>query len=183
MMTPRLKDKYQKDVVPAMMKKFEYKNVMQVPKLEKIVLNMGLGRAVAEPKIVDLASEEMGKLTGQKPVLTKSKKAISNFRLRRVFHPVWLVWLGKNHVCDSYARLCNVALPRVRDFRGVSTKAFDKTGNYTLGLREHTIFPEIEMDKAEGAAIGMNITFVTTAGTKEEGMELLSLMGMPFRKK
>lgn len=182
-MTPRIKEKYLKETVPALMKKFEYKNVMQVPKLEKIVLNMGLGRAVNEPKIVDLAAGEMGKLTGQKPVLTKSKKAISNFKLRKGLPIGCMVTLRKNHMYEFMDRLCNVALPRVRDFRGVSTKAFDSSGNYTLGLREHTIFPEIDMEKAENSALGMNITFVTTANSKDEGMELLALLGMPFRKK
>jgi len=182
MMTPRLKDQYVKEIVPALMKKFGYKNQMQVPKLEKIVLNIGLGRAVNEPKIVDFAVGELAKITGQKPVVTRSKKAISNFKLRKGLPIGCMVTLRQNHMYEFFDRLCNISLPRVRDFRGVSNKAFDNSGNYTLGLKEHIIFPEVEAEKLEGA-MGMNITFVTTASNQDEGMELLSLMGMPFRKK
>lgn len=182
MITPRLKEQYTKEIVPALMTKFGYKNRMEVPKLEKIVLNIGLGRAVNEPKIVDFAVGELGKITGQKPVVTRSKKAISNFKLRKGLPIGCMVTLRQNHMYEFFDRLCSISLPRVRDFRGVSFKAFDSNGNYTLGLKEHTIFPEVEMDKMEGS-MGMNITFVTTASTRDEGMELLSLMGMPFRKK
>lgn len=182
MQSTRIKEKYQKEVVPALLKKFGYKNPMQVPRLKKIVLNMGLGKAVSEPKVVDFAAGEMGKITGQKPVLTRAKKAISNFKLRKGLPIGCMVTMRKDRMYEFFDRLCNVALPRVRDFRGVSNKAFDDRGNYTLGLKEHTIFPEVDFDKVE-TQMGMNITIVTTAKNKEEGMELLTLLGLPFRKK
>ncbi|MCB0309335.1 MAG: 50S ribosomal protein L5 [Bdellovibrionales bacterium] len=181
-MAARLKEKYEKEVVPALVTKFGYKNKMQVPGLSKIVINIGLGRAVNEPKIVDYAAGELGKITGQKPVLTKAKKAISNFKLRKGLPIGCMVTLRKNQMYEFFDRLCNIGLPRVRDFRGVSVKAFDDRGNYTLGLKEHSIFPEVDLDKVD-STMGMNITFVTTADSKDEGMELLSLLGMPFRKR
>ncbi len=178
----RLKDHYQKTVVPQLMSKFGYKNPMQVPRLQKIVLNMGLGKAgVADPKVVDIAATEMGKITGQKPVITRAKKAISNFKLRQGLPIGCMVTLRQHHMYEFLDRLCNVALPRVRDFKGISPKGFDQGGSYTLGIREHIIFPEIDFDKVE-KILGMNVTFVTTAQNKDEAKTLLQFMGMPFRE-
>ncbi len=180
-MVARLKDVYRKEIVSAMMKQFGYKNVMQVPKLTKIVLNMGLGKAVQDPKVIDAATQEMAKIVGQKPVITRAKKAIANFKLRRDLPIGCMVTLRKNHMYEFLDRLLNVTLPRVRDFKGVAPKAFDGRGSYTLGIKEHTIFPEIDFDKVD-KMLGMNVTFVTTAKTVKETKGLLSLMGMPFRE-
>jgi len=179
-MNPRVQDKYIKQVAPALMKEFGLKNIMQVPKLQKVVINMGLGRAASEPKLVDFAVGELAKITGQKPVVTRARKAISNFKLRKGLPIGCCVTLRKQTMYEFIDRLCSVALPRVRDFRGVSVKGFDNRGNYTLGLKEHTIFPEIEMDKID-SNIGMNITFVSNAKNKEQGRALLTHLGVPFR--
>ena len=180
-MTPRIKETYKKEIVGQMMQKFGYKNKMEVPKLEKIVCNMGLGKAVMESKLIEVAAAEMAKITGQKPVVTRAKKAIANFKLRRGLPIGCRVTLRANHMYEFFDRLCNVALPRVRDFKGISPKGFDKSGNYTLGIVEHIIFPEIDFDKTE-KVLGMNVTFVTTAKTDDEARNLLSILGMPFRK-
>lgn len=182
-MIPRLQEKYKKTVVPALTKQFEYKNVMSVPRLEKIVINMGLGkRAVVDSKIIDFAAGELSKITGQKAVTTKSKKAISNFKIREGLEIGCKVTLRSARMYEFFDRLCAIALPRVRDFRGIPTKGFDQKGNYTLGVKDHTIFPEIVFDKGE-TPVGMNITFVTSAKNNEEGRELLTQLGLPFRKK
>ncbi len=180
-MTPRLKERYQKEVVPALMKQFGYKNKLQVPRMEKVVLNMGLGKSLQDPKIVETAVADMAKITGQKPVITRAKKAIANFKLRKGLQIGCMVTLRANHMFEFMDRFCNITLPRVRDFKGISPKGFDQRGNYTMGVREHIIFPEIDFDKVE-KTLGMNITFVTTAKTREEAQGLLGLMGMPFRK-
>jgi large subunit ribosomal protein L5 len=177
---PRLADKYKNDVVPALTKQFNYKNPMQVPRLQKIVVNMGLGAAVANPKIIDTAVEELRAISGQKPVVTRSKKAIANFKLRAGLPIGAMVTLRRTHMWEFLDRLVNVALPRTRDFKGVSRKAFDGKGNYTLGLREQIIFPEINYDRID-AIKGLNISFVTTAKSDEEGRALLQQLGMPFR--
>lgn len=181
MSTPRLKEFYVKTVVPKLMEQFGYKNPNQVPRLEKIVLNMGLGKAVADPKIIDVAAQDLTRITGQKVVITKAKKAIANFKLRQGLPIGCMVTLRAAHMFEFMDRLVSVALPRVRDFKGVSPKAFDTKGNYTLGIKEHMIFPEIDFDKVE-KILGMNVTFVTTAQTKDEAKVLLTLMGMPFRE-
>jgi len=177
---PRLADKYKNDVVPALTKQFNYKNPMQVPRLQKIVVNMGLGAAVANPKIIDTAVEELRAISGQKPVVTRSKKAIANFKLRAGLPIGAMVTLRRTHMWEFLDRLVNVALPRTRDFKGVSRKAFDGKGNYTLGLREQIIFPEINYDRID-AIKGLNISFVTSAKSDEEGRALLQQLGMPFR--
>jgi len=177
---PRLADKYREQVVPALTKQFNYKNPMQVPRLEKIVINMGLGAAVANPKIIDTAVEELKALSGQKPVVTRARKAIANFKLRAGIPIGAMVTLRSARMWEFLDRLVAVALPRTRDFKGVSRKAFDGKGNYTLGLREQIIFPEINYDKID-AIKGLNISFVTTARTDEEGRALLQQLGMPFR--
>jgi large subunit ribosomal protein L5 len=177
---PRFAEKYAKDVIPALTKQFGYKNPNQVPRLEKIVLNMGLGAAVTNPKIVDAAVEELKSITGQKPVVTRAKKAIASFKLRAGIPIGAMVTLRRARMWEFLDRLVTLALPRTRDFRGVSRKAFDGKGNYTLGLREQIIFPEINYDKID-AIKGLNISFVTTAKTDEEGRALLQQLGMPFR--
>ena len=177
---PRFIDKYKKDVVPALIKQFSYKNPNQVPKLEKIVLNMGLGAAVTNPKIIDTAVEEVKAITGQKPIVTRSKKAIASFKLRAGLPIGVMVTLRKERMWEFLDRLVSLALPRTRDFRGVSRKAFDGKGNYTLGLKEQIIFPEINYDRID-VIKGLNISFVTTAKTDEEGRALLAHLGMPFR--
>jgi large subunit ribosomal protein L5 len=177
---PRLRDKYRQDVVPALTKQFNYKNPMQVPRLQKIVLNMGLGAAVANPKIIDTAVEELKAIGAQKPVVTRSKKAIANFKLRAGLPIGAMVTLRRSRMWEFLDRLVTVALPRTRDFKGIPRKAFDGKGNYTLGLREQIIFPEINYDKID-AIKGLNISFVTTAKTDEEGRALLQQLGMPFR--
>jgi len=178
--TPRFSIKYTKEVVPALTKQFSYKNPMQVPRLEKIVVNMGLGGAVANPKIIDAAVEEIRAITGQKPIVTRAKKAIASFKLRAGLPIGVMVTLRGPRMWEFADRLISIALPRVRDFRGVSRKAFDGKGNYTLGLKEQIIFPEINYDRID-VIKGLNISFVTTAKNDEEGRALLQHLGMPFR--
>jgi len=180
LVTPRFFTQYHKEVVPALMKQFGYKNPMEVPRLQKIVLNMGLGAAVANPKIVDTAVDELGAITGQKPVVTRSKKAIANFKLRAGLPIGAMVTLRRARMWEFLDRIITLALPRTRDFRGVSRKAFDGKGNYTLGLKEQIIFPEINYDRID-VIKGLNVSFVTTAKTDEEGRALLQHLGMPFR--
>jgi large subunit ribosomal protein L5 len=175
----RLKTKYQSDVVPAMMKEFGYKNNMQVPRLEKITLNVGIGEATQNIKVVDSAVAEIAAIAGQKPVVTRAKKAIANFKLREGVPIGCMVTLRRERMYEFLDRLIHVALPRVRDFKGVSDRSFDGRGNYSLGLREQVIFPEIQADKVEKAR-GMTITITTTAKTDQEGRALLRLMGVPF---
>jgi large subunit ribosomal protein L5 len=182
MATPRLKEKYLKEIVPALKGKFQYTSVMQVPKVEKICINKGVGAAVADKKIVDVALEEITTITGQKAVSTKSKKDISNFKLRKDLPIGVKVTLRGTKMYEFLDRLVNVALPRVRDFKGVSDKGFDGRGNYTLGVKEQIIFPEISIDKVQKIN-GMDITFVTSAKTDEESYELLKALGMPFISK
>lgn len=177
---PRLREKYKQETVPALMKRFAYKNPNQVPRLRKIVVNMGLGEAVANPKIIDSAVVEMTAITGQKPVVTRSKKSIANFKLRQGLPIGVMVTLRKERMWEFLDRLVTLSLPRVRDFRGTSARAFDGAGNYTLGLKEQIVFPEIDFDKVDKVK-GMNITIVTTAETNEEAKELLGQLGMPFR--
>jgi len=176
----RLKEIYQERAVPALMKRFGYKNRMEVPKLEKIIINMGLGEAIQNIKILDSAVQELSQITGQKAVITKAKKSIAQFKLRTGMPIGCMVTLRKERMYEFFNRLVNVALPRVRDFKGLSGKSFDGRGNYALGIREQLIFPEIHYDKIDKVK-GMNIVIVTTAKTDEEGKELLRLLGMPFR--
>ncbi len=178
--TARLADKYKKEVVPALMKRFGYKTVMQAPKLEKICLNRGINGAVADKKLVDISIEELTTITGQKAVSTVSKKDISNFKLRKGLPIGARVTLRGVKMYEFLDRLVAAALPRVRDFKGVSEKSFDGRGNYTMGITEQIIFPEVDIDKVNKIT-GMDITFVTTAKTNEEAFELLKEMGMPFR--
>lgn len=175
-----LKEKYTNEVAPALTDEFNYTNQCQVPKLDKIVLNMGLGEAVRNPKIVETAAQELGLIAGQKPVITRAKKPIANFKLRADLPIGCKVTLRREKMYDFLDRLINIALPRVRDFRGISGKAFDGRGNYSLGITEHIIFPEIDYDKTD-AIKGLNVTVVTTAQTDEEGKSFLKLMGMPFK--
>jgi len=177
---PRLNDMYKSEVVPRLKEKFRYRNAMEVPKLSKVIINMGLGEAIDNIKILDSAAEEIGVITGQKPVITKARKSISNFKLRAGVPIGMKVTLRRDRMYHFLDKLLAVALPRVRDFKGVSPKGFDGRGNYTLGIKEQIIFPEINYDKIDKIK-GMNITIVTTARTDEEGMELLRLLGMPFR--
>jgi large subunit ribosomal protein L5 len=176
----RAKEVYIKEVVPQLMKSFGYKNRMQVPQLEKITLNMGLGEAVQNVKILDSAVEELSLIAGQKAVITRARRSIAAFKLREGMPIGVTVTLRRNRMMEFFDKLVNVALPRVRDFRGVSGKAFDGRGNYSLGIREQIIFPEINLDKIDKVK-GLNISIVTTAKNDEEGKELLRLMGMPFR--
>lgn len=178
--TPRLADKYTKEVVPALMKKFAYKSVMQTPKLEKICINRGVNGAVTDKKLVDVAVEELNMITGQKAVPTISKKDVSNFKLRKGMPIGARVTLRGEKMFEFLDRLVSVSLPRVRDFKGVSDKAFDGRGNYTLGVTEQIIFPEIDIDKVNKIT-GLDITFVTSANTNEEAYELLKELGMPFK--
>ena len=175
------KNRYREEVVPAMMKTFNYSNVMQVPRLEKVVLNMGLGEALENARILDTSMDELATITGQRPVLTRARKSVANFKLREGNPIGCCVTLRRMRMYDFIYRLLNIALPRVRDFKGVSQKGFDGRGNYTLGVREQLIFPEVNYDDVEKIK-GMNITIVTSAKTDEEGKELLALIGMPFRK-
>jgi large subunit ribosomal protein L5 len=177
----RLKEKYQNEISPALMGKFNYKSVMQVPKIEKIVVNMGVGDAVANSKALDVAVEELALLAGQKPVVTRAKKSIAGFRLREGMPIGAKVTLRGERMYEFLDKLVTVSLPRVRDFRGVSKKAFDGRGNYTLGIKEQLIFPEIDYDKVSKVR-GMDIVIVTTANTDEEARELLTQIGMPFQK-
>lgn len=176
----RFAAKYAKEAVPALQKQFSYANPMEVPKLQKIVVNMGLGQAVTNPKIIDSAVDELQAFTGQKPVVTRAKKAIASFKLREGIPIGAMVTLRRERMWEFLDRLVSVALPRTRDFRGVSRRAFDGKGNYTLGLKEQIIFPEIDYDRID-VIKGLNISFVTTAKTDEEGRALLQAMGMPFR--
>ena len=178
---PRLRVRYSKEIIPALMKHFSYKNIMAVPKLEKIVINMGLGEAIANAKILDVATDELGRISGQRPVITRAKKSIANFKLRQNMPIGAAVTLRGDRMFEFLDRLMSVVLPRVRDFRGVSTKSFDGRGNYTLGLRDQLIFPEISYEKVDKIR-GMNVTIVTTARTDDEARELLTQCGMPFRK-
>ncbi|MEJ5329541.1 MAG: 50S ribosomal protein L5 [Desulfobaccales bacterium] len=180
-MKPRLLDHYREVVVPRMMQEFRYKSPMQVPKLEKIVINMGLGEAIQNIKILESAQAELAAITGQKPVVTRARRSIAAFKLREGMPIGCMVTLRKDRMYAFLDKLMNVVLPRVRDFRGVSDKGFDGRGNYTLGIREQIIFPEIDYDKIDKIK-GMNITIVTTATTDAEGKQLLSLLGMPFRR-
>ncbi|HEY7558140.1 MAG TPA: 50S ribosomal protein L5 [Candidatus Binatia bacterium] len=175
----RLKNKYQNEVVPAMIKEFGYKNAMQVPRLEKITINVGIGEATQNVKAVDAAAAEIAAIAGQKPVVTRAKKAIANFKLREGMPIGCMVTLRREHMFEFLDRLIHVALPRVRDFKGVSDRSFDGRGNYSLGLREQIIFPEIQADKVEKSR-GMTISISTTARTDQEGRALLRYMGMPF---
>jgi len=177
----RLKQTYLQEQVPVLMKEFQYKTVMQVPRLEKIVLNVGLGEAIQNPKLLESAVDELARISGQKAVITKSKKSIAGFKLREDMPIGACVTLRQDRAWEFLDRLVNVALPRVRDFKGISSKAFDGRGNYTLGIREQLIFPEIDLDKIAQVS-GLNITIVTTARTDEEGRALLTGLGMPFRK-
>ena len=181
-MSLRLQEKYEKEVVPALMDKFGYKNIMQAPKLEKIVINMGVGEAKDNPKVLESAVNDLTIITGQKPVLTRAKKSIANFKLRENMAIGCKVTLRKQYMYEFADKLMNVALPRVRDFSGVSDKSFDGRGNYSLGIKEQLIFPETEYDKIDKVR-GMDIVFVTTANTDEEAKELLRLFGMPFAQK
>lgn len=176
----RLKEYYQKEVVSALIGKFHYKNRMEVPKLQKIVLNMGLGEAIQNAKILDIAVQELSTITGQKPVITKARKSIATFKLRQGMSIGCRVTLRRERMFEFFDRLVNINLPRVRDFRGIAPKSFDGRGNFALGLKEQIIFPEIEYDKIDKVR-GMNVVIVTTAKTDEEARELLRLMGMPFK--
>ena len=182
MYTPRLKNRYKEQVVPALKKSFNYKSTMQVPKLEKICINQGVGDAVADKKIIDLALEEMTTITGQRAVATKSKKAISNFKLRENMPIGARVTLRDNQMYEFLERLVSIALPRVRDFGGLNVKGFDGRRNFTLGITEQIIFPEINIDKTNRIS-GMDITFVTSAKTDEECLEMLKTFGLPFKSK
>ena len=175
-----LKEQYEKEVVPALMKKFGYKSIMEVPKLDKIVINVGLGDIKEDPKSLDGAMKDLAIITGQKPIVTKAKKAIAAFKIREGVNMGTKVTLRKGKMYDFAYKLINVALPRVRDFRGISANSFDGRGNYSMGVKEQLIFPEIEYDKIDKIR-GMDIVFVTTAKTDEEARELLTLLGMPFR--
>ncbi|WP_300461948.1 50S ribosomal protein L5 [Desulfobacula sp.] len=175
-----LKEKYTNEIIPKLIETFNYTNKFQVPKLEKIVLNMGLGEAVRNPKIVDSAASELALIAGQKAIITRAKKPIANFKLRADLPIGCKVTLRREKMFDFFNRLVNIALPRVRDFRGISGKAFDGRGNYSLGITEHIIFPEIDYDKTDSIK-GLNITIVTTAKTNEEGKALLKFFGMPFK--
>ena len=177
----RLQEKYQKEVVPAMIEKFGYKNMMEVPKLEKIVINMGVGEAKENQKVLESAVADLTLIAGQKPVLTRAKKSVANFKIRENMPLGCKVTLRKAQMFEFADKLMSIALPRVRDFRGVNANAFDGRGNYALGVKEQLIFPEIEYDKVDKVR-GMDIIFVTTAKTDEEARELLKLLGMPFSK-
>lgn len=178
-MIPRLQEKYEKEIVPALMEKFGYKNVMQVPKLEKVIINMGIGEAKENSKILESALADLQIIAGQKPIITRAKKSVANFKIRENMPIGCKVTLRKNQMYEFADKLMSIALPRVRDFRGVSAKAFDGRGNYALGIKEQLIFPEIEYDKVDKVR-GMDIVFVTTAKTDEEARELLRFLGMPF---
>jgi large subunit ribosomal protein L5 len=177
----RLKDRYNAEIVPALMKEFGFSNRMQAPRVEKVVVNMGMGEAISNNKLMDLAVAELTAISGQKPVITKARKAIANFKLRQGQSIGCMVTLRKERAYEFLDRLMNIALPRVRDFKGVSPKAFDGKGNYTLGVKEQVIFPEINFDKVEKTK-GLNVTIVTTARNDNEGRALLKFLGMPFRE-
>lgn len=177
----RLRDKYKNEIAPAIAKEFDIKNSMAIPQIEKIVVNMGVGEAIANAKILDTATEELRSITGQKPVITKAKKSIASFKLRQGMNIGTMVTLRGERMYEFLDRLISVALPRVRDFRGVSAKAFDGRGNYTLGIREQLIFPEIDFNKVDKTR-GMNISIITSAKTDEQSRALLKALGMPFRQ-
>ncbi|UCE84185.1 MAG: 50S ribosomal protein L5 [Deltaproteobacteria bacterium] len=176
----RLIETYQKDLMPALTREFNYKSPMEVPSLQKIILNMGLGEAIQNIKVLDAAMEELALIAGQRPVVTRARKSIASFKLREGMPIGCMVTLRKLRMYEFFDKLVNIALPRVRDFRGLSDKSFDGRGNYTLGIKEHIIFPEIDYDKIDKIK-GLNISIVTTAKTDEEGKTLLKMMGMPFR--
>lgn len=180
-MKPRLLDRYQQEIVPKIQEKFDIKNKMAVSSLEKIVVNMGVGEAVADIKVLESAVKDMGIITGQKPIIRRSKKAISNFKLREGLPVGCKVTLRKFKMYEFLDRFVNIALPRIRDFNGVSRKSFDKEGNYTIGISDQSIFPEVELDQVQRTQ-GMDITFVFNHGPQEQTFEILSLLGMPFRK-
>jgi len=177
----RIKEQYSKKVVPALTKEFQYKNIMEVPALKKIIINMGVGEAIENIKILDSAVTELTLIAGQRPVITKAKKSIAGFKLREGMSIGCMVTVRRDMMFEFFDRLVNVALPRIRDFRGLSSKAFDGRGNYALGIKEHIIFPEINYDKIDKMK-GMNIVIVTTAKSDEEGRSLLKNLGMPFRE-
>ena len=181
-MAPRLKERYREEVVPALMKEFAYQNVMQVPRLQKIVVNIGLGEALQNPKALDSASEDVAAITGQKPVITRAKRSIANFKLRTGMPIGVTVTLRGDRMYELLDRMVNAALPRIRDFQGVSPDSFDGRGNYSLGIKEQVIFPELEYDKIERIR-GLQFTMVTSARSDEEGKRLLELMGMPFARR
>lgn len=178
---PRLKDKFQSEVIPAMQQKFGYKNIMEAPRLEKVVLNMGVGKAITNSKILDAAAGDLAIIAGQKPVITRARKSVSNFKLREGMAIGTKVTLRGDRMYEFLDKLMNINLPRVRDFRGVSPKSFDGRGNYSLSVKEQLVFPEIDYDKIEQIQ-GMDITIVTTARTDEEAKALLEFLGMPFRQ-
>ncbi|MGF7058315.1 50S ribosomal protein L5 [Brassicibacter mesophilus] len=180
-MTTRLKDKYVNEVIPALMEKFKYSNIMEVPKLEKVIINMGLGEARDNPKLLETAVNELAIISGQKPIITRAKKSVANFKVREGMPVGAKVTLRGEKMFEFLDKLMNISLPRVRDFRGVSPTSFDGRGNYALGIKEQLIFPEIDYDKVDSIK-GMDIIVVTTAKTDEEAKEFLGLMGMPFRK-
>ncbi len=175
-----LKEKYQKEVVPKLKETFQYTNELQVPRIKKIVLNMGLGEAVRNPKIIESATQELGWIAGQKAIVTRAKKPIANFKIRADLPIGCKVTLRRDKMYEFFDRLVNIALPRVRDFRGISPKGFDGRGNFSMGITEHIIFPEVDYDKTDSIK-GLNITIVTTADTNEEGKTFLEYMGMPFK--
>ena len=177
---PRLAERYKSEISPKLMKRFGYTNQMQLPRLKKIVVNVGLGEATANPKLIESSVQEVTAITGQKPVVTRARKSIANFKLREGMPIGVMVTLRRERMWEFFDRLVSISLPRVRDFRGVSARAFDGAGNYTLGLKEQIVFPEINFDKVDKVK-GMNITIVTTAETNEEAKELLTQLGMPFR--
>lgn len=177
---PRLRNKYKDEIIPQLMKDFGFKNVMQVPKLDRIVVNMGLGEAVQNAKLIESAVEELSAITGRKPIVTRAKKSIAGFKLREGMPIGVMVTLRGVQMYDFLDRLISIALPRTRDFKGISPKAFDGRGNYTLGIREQIVFPEVNYDKIDSIK-GMNVTLVTTAETDEQGRALLKSLGMPFR--
>ena len=177
---PRLRKKYKEEIIPQLMKDFSFRNIMQVPKLERVIINMGLGEAVQNAKLIESAVEELTAITGRKPIITRAKKSIASFKLREGMPIGVMVTLRGEQMYDFVDRLVSIALPRTRDFKGISPKAFDGRGNYTLGIREQIVFPEINYDKIDRIK-GMNVTFVTTAETDEQGRALLKSLGMPFR--
>lgn len=177
----RMQEIYQSEIIPKLQEKFRYKSPMQIPKMKKIILNMGLGEAIQNIKILDSATQELAQIAGQKPVITRARQSIAAFKLRKGMPIGCMVTLRGDRMYEFFDKLVNVALPRVRDFRGISSKALDGRGNYTLGIKEHIIFPEIDYDKIDKIK-GMNITIVTTAQTDDEARTLLDLMGMPFKR-
>ena len=181
-MTARLLEKYRKEIVPSLKEEFSYKNIMEVPRLEKVVVNMGVKEARDDVKVIDQLATDIGLITGQKPLVTKAKKSIAGFKVRQGMPIGIKVTLRGKQMYEFIDRLFNIAMPRIRDFRGCSTNSFDRTGNYTLGIQEQTIFPEIEFDRVK-IVKGMDITFVTSASNKEEAKKLLEKLGLPFRKK